>query len=245
MMANRRPARQKSAQIAARKSEAHTHSEAAKKLALIRLEDAVRELIIGISDPDERRTAIREALAEAAEGLEGSNPDIAKKFEEVLEQFAEFEQRETQKETLAAPVASVVNLQDIFIEECSARRTPAGFSSSDKHSAWTSVEKEAIGRLDAKGLLYIKLPFSMKIQQEINQLDDEEALAASTPAVEIRCRFVLVYGLSSYDGLSDENLSAFAQTSGIFSAWPYWREFVHSASMRLSIPPIVLPTYRI
>jgi hypothetical protein len=245
MMANRRPASQKNTQIAARKSEAHTHSEAAKKLAAIRLEDALRELLVDISDPDERRTAIREALAEAAESHEGSNRDAANKIREVPERFAEFEQRQTQEKTLAAPVASVVNLQDIFIEECSARRTPAGFSSSDKHHAWTSVEKEAIGRLEAKGLLYIKLPFSLKIHQKINQLDDEEALAASTPAVEIRSRFVLVYGLSSYDGLSDENLSAFAQTSGVFSAWPYWREFVHSASMRLSIPPIVLPTYRI
>ncbi len=245
MMANRRPVSQKSTRIAARKSEPHTHSEAAKKLAAIRLEDALRELLVDISDPDERRTAIREALAEAAESHEGSNQDVANKIREVQERFAEFEQRWTQEKTLATPVASVVNLQDIFIEEYSARRTPAGFSSSDKHHAWTSVEKEAIGRLEAKGLLYIKLPFSLKIHQKISQLDDEEALAASTPAVEIRSRFVLVYGLSSYDGLGDENLSAFAQTSGVFSAWPYWREFVHSASMRLSIPPIVLPTYRI
>lgn len=68
---------------------------------------------------------------------------------------------------------------------------------------------------------------------------------AEEPAVEIECRFVIEYFLPSMEGLSKENLIAFGGTSGVFSAWPYWREFVHSTSLRLSVPPIILPTYRI
>ncbi len=243
-MAKRTTAKHKTQKKSVRENEVQTNNEAVKGLAEIRVEEALHNLVDEIGDPNERFIAIRETLAEAADGYKDSDPDLANKFDELVRKLSENEKSEINKKAPAASVASVVNLQDIFIEECSARRTPEGASIGDVNRAWSSVEKETIGRLEAKGLLYIKLPFLLRVQRKISDLDDEEALAAITPAVEIRCRFVLVYAISSYEELSDENLAAFAQSSGVFSAWPYWREFVHSASLRLSISPIVLPTYR-
>lgn len=43
----------------------------------------------------------------------------------------------------------------------------------------------------------------------------------------------------------DEELEAFAATNGVFNSWPYFREFVHSCSSRMSLPPILLPLFRV
>ncbi len=83
----------------------------------------------------------------------------------------------------------------------------------------------------------LSIPFSLKAY------DGEEA-ATQPPDVEITCRFVVLYRVPSFDGITNDSLHAFARTSGVFSVWPYWRELVQSLSLRLSVPPIILPTYR-
>jgi hypothetical protein len=140
----------------------------------------------------------------------------------------------------ASPVAASVNLVGIFIEDCSARRTVEGFTDSEKTQIHVALKEAGIGRPEEEGnTFYVFLSYSLRAY---DKLGPEES---DPPAVEMTCRFVLAYSIPSFDGISDENLVAFGRTSGVFSAWPYWREFVHMMSLRLSVPPIVLPTYRI
>jgi len=139
---------------------------------------------------------------------------------------------------LALPVAAIVNLETILVEECSAKRVADVFTDPDDAKIVVAI-KAGVGRPPKDGeKFYINLSFALRaFKKEENEKSDP-------PTVEILCRFVLVYRVPSFEGLSDENLIAFGRTSGVFSAWPYWREFVHSSSFRLSVPPIVLPTYR-
>jgi hypothetical protein len=139
----------------------------------------------------------------------------------------------------ASPVAASVNLESIFIEECSARRTVEAFTDSEKTQIHVALKEAAIGRPEEGKTFYVFLSYSLRAYDKL------EPAESDPPAVEITCRFVLAYSIPTFEGLSDENLIAFGRTSGVFSAWPYWREFVHSMSLRLSIPPIILPTYRI
>jgi hypothetical protein len=139
---------------------------------------------------------------------------------------------------LASPVASIVNLEAIVTQECSAKRGVDDLPDDDNALIDLNVETDAIGRVEEQGLINISISFLLRGYADKNLTDSQP------PVVEIASRFLLVYRVLTFDGLSDENLYAFATTSGVFSVWPYWREFVHSSSFRLSIRPIVLPTYR-
>ena len=57
-------------------------------------------------------------------------------------------------------------------------------------------------------------------------------------------RYVLVYSIKSMEGLTAKNFDAFVKFNGVFNAWPYLREFMQTATSRLALPPLILPTYR-
>jgi hypothetical protein len=135
---------------------------------------------------------------------------------------------------IASPVAAVVNLEGILSQEFSARREPEGIP--EKSAVDLVMRLAGIEKGDSD-LLNVSIAFELRV---FGDKEDEEPKQV---LLEIKCTFLLIYRVSSFDGLSDENLMAFANTSCVFSAWPYWREYVHSASFRLSIEPIVLPTY--
>lgn len=95
------------------------------------------------------------------------------------------------------------------------------------------------------------------IQMQVGQTDDKpskivvelgmKATATydgndSDPAILISATFVLVYRLKeAIPDMSDEQLVAFGQHQGMLNAWPYWREFVQSATSRMGLPPLKMP----
>jgi hypothetical protein len=72
--------------------------------------------------------------------------------------------------------------------------------------------------------------------------DDENGDEVSTHDVDIRLVFDLHYHLHEPSNFpDDEELDAFAKINSVFNAWPYWRELAQSTSVRMGIPPIVIP----
>lgn len=72
-------------------------------------------------------------------------------------------------------------------------------------------------------------------------------LALGTSAgrdLHVDCEFELVYSLPEEAELDDEDLEAFGDISGTFSAFPYARELVQSLTSRAALPPLVLGTLR-
>jgi hypothetical protein len=65
------------------------------------------------------------------------------------------------------------------------------------------------------------------------------------PVILIEAQFLLVYSVPSTEGIEDRNLSAFVEINGVYNAWPYWREYVQNVSVRMGLPPITVPVYRI
>lgn len=47
------------------------------------------------------------------------------------------------------------------------------------------------------------------------------------------------------DELSDAALGEFAKHNGPYHAWPFWREYVHTACARLRIPLVPVPMYKL
>ena len=57
----------------------------------------------------------------------------------------------------------------------------------------------------------------------------------------IEAEFILRYSIDATDGFDDEHVKAFGWLNGIHNAWPYWREYVQSITVRLGLPPLTLP----
>ncbi|HIJ71489.1 MAG TPA: hypothetical protein HPP87_09020 [Planctomycetes bacterium] len=64
------------------------------------------------------------------------------------------------------------------------------------------------------------------------------------PLAKIQADMLLLYHIENLEGLTDEHFKHFADKNAVFNAWPYWREFVQSATARMQLPPLTLPTYR-
>ena len=68
--------------------------------------------------------------------------------------------------------------------------------------------------------------------------------APEEPFVSIETSFELQYRLPEGFRVDPDTLTTFAETNGIYNAWPYWREFVQSTFARMGLPPVVLPLLR-
>ena len=60
--------------------------------------------------------------------------------------------------------------------------------------------------------------------------------------VRITAEFVLEYAVAkSPVEVNDQVDNAFGKMTGVYNAWPYWREYVQSTISRLGLPPLALP----
>ena len=124
------------------------------------------------------------------------------------------------------------------MDDSYARRTAQAYTDPDAVRVVMGVGEAEVGEDDPLDRFFVRLRFTLKIVEK-------EAEEPSPSLVEMMARFVILYDLPKSDGITREGLVTFAGSSGVFSVWPYWREFVHSMSLRLAVPPIILPTYRI
>jgi hypothetical protein len=65
----------------------------------------------------------------------------------------------------------------------------------------------------------------------------------------LKCEFEIDYTFLAQGGPPAEQreqfFQAFADVNGLYNSWPYLRELVHSTVIRMGIPPVVLPVYRV
>ena len=63
--------------------------------------------------------------------------------------------------------------------------------------------------------------------------------------MRIEARFAITYAIGNHDDLTEDNYEAFGQRNGVYNVWPYWREFVQSTTVRMGLPALTLPVYKI
>ena len=72
-----------------------------------------------------------------------------------------------------------------------------------------------------------------------------EAGSEDTSHLLIAASFALDYLIEPAAEFPDDSLQAFAATNGVFNAWPYWREYVQNTCVRMGLPAITVPVFRI
>jgi preprotein translocase subunit SecB len=65
------------------------------------------------------------------------------------------------------------------------------------------------------------------------------------PVVLIDVSFILAYKIDNFQGLTQKGFEQFANLNGIYNAWPYWREFVQNTIIRMGLPSLSIPVFRI
>lgn len=131
-------------------------------------------------------------------------------------------------------VVKTVQIDRIFLVESSARRNvedPRKYRQVDLIIAHNA---HLHGRENNRFVVHAPIRVTVKEPE-----NNEELVRAK---VMLQISYSLPEQVS--DGISDEQLEAFAQLNGTFNAWPYWREYVHQVFQRMELPSIVLPLYR-
>jgi len=128
---------------------------------------------------------------------------------------------------------SKVELRSIKLVECSCR----GFAKELGESGEISVALN----WSARPILHSAEAFSVlaEIQTLLTPPDGGEDDGA-----RIWARFDLRYSLREKTELNEGLLEQFANMNGVFNVWSYWREFVQSTLLRMELPPVILPLYR-
>jgi len=67
----------------------------------------------------------------------------------------------------------------------------------------------------------------------------------SEPVILIDASFLVSYRIENFEGLSKKGFERFANLNGIYNAWPYWREFVQNTIVRMGLPSLSIPVFRI
>lgn len=139
--------------------------------------------------------------------------------------------RAVSKQELAVPVSARVEIRNVALVEAIVRCAPMPSGLPDDISAnvlvTTVVDKKSkVIRVQPRFILVGKYKDSEKEQ------------------VRIEAMFVLLYDLPSLEGLRKENFDAFGEVNGLYNVWPYLREFVQNATVRMGLPPLTIPVFR-
>ncbi len=133
-----------------------------------------------------------------------------------------------------ASVISSVELDDVRLVEASVQTTIR----STKEAGDVDITFKPGAKVPAPpvdGVFYILATAELDITSRKTK--------AST--VSIRATYELRYHLPEELPASATDLNQFAQTNGIFNAWPFFREFVQSSFERMHLPTLTLPVYRL
>lgn len=70
--------------------------------------------------------------------------------------------------------------------------------------------------------------------------------AQSPPVVAtLACTYAALYDLGEHRAYEEDEIDAFARTTGIFALWPYARAWAQDTTARMGLPPLTLPVYRL
>lgn len=137
------------------------------------------------------------------------------------------------KMDLAASVSERVEIMEITLAESVTKRGAVRDSLSAKLTMGVvNVETQ----VDKDNKVVCVRPHFV-VSAKYDDANDDELL-------RIEAQFVLRYRVPSLDGLRKANIDAFGEMNGLYNAWPYWREFVQSTTVRMGLPPLTIPVYR-
>ena len=139
------------------------------------------------------------------------------------------------KETLSAGlmVSDRVQLKDVRLVSCKCDQTPDAGLDKKNYNIDYSTEVQ----VDKKNNYVIVIAkFNFEAFRESK---------SQKPVIVIVSSFLLLYRIEDFSGLTQKGFEQFASLNGIYNAWPYCREFVQNTIVRMGLPSLSIPVFRI
>jgi preprotein translocase subunit SecB len=95
-----------------------------------------------------------------------------------------------------------------------------------------STSSKSTGKISATGMTLI---FDLRVRGKSRERN----------VIDISGRVEAIYDLPDSEPPTEPQMNAFAKTNGMLNVWPYWREYVQSATLRAGLPPLTLPLFRV
>jgi hypothetical protein len=130
-------------------------------------------------------------------------------------------------------VSDRVQLKDVRLLNSKCEQTPGATSGKKAYDIDYST-KVQIDRKNGYVVVIATFHFEAFIESKVSQ-----------PVILIDTSFLLLYRLEDFEGLTQKGFERFANLNGIYNAWPYWREFVQNTIVRMGLPSLSLPVFRI
>ena len=131
-------------------------------------------------------------------------------------------------------VSDRVQLKDVRLLNSKCEQTPGATSGKKTYDIDYSTEVQ-IDRKNGYVVVIATFHFEAFV----------ESKAVSQPVILIDASFLLSYRIEDFEGLTQKGFERFANLNGIYNAWPYWREFVQNTIVRMGLPSLSIPVYRI
>lgn len=130
-------------------------------------------------------------------------------------------------------VSNRVQLKDVRLLSSKCEQTPSAGSGKKAYDIDYSTEVQ-VDRKSGYVIVIAKFHFESFIGSK-----------ASQPVVLIDASFLLSYTIENFKDLTQKGFERFANLNGIYNAWPYWREFVQNIIVRMGLPTLSIPVFRI
>jgi hypothetical protein len=148
---------------------------------------------------------------------------------------------------LAAPIVASVKIKRVLLVDSETHASDEFYKSGTNPKGLTvqiGVPTIVFARLELLNHFEVKVEYTLTAGKMGGEIASEKDPAGPYPLLSIKSVFVLVYSIESMSEFSDNQLSAFANTNGVFNSWPFWREFVLNTTGRMGVPPITIPVFR-
>jgi len=137
---------------------------------------------------------------------------------------------------LALPVSNRVEIHDVCLVETRARKALVDDRLPEQLELQIGVKVRSEATKGKGCGITVVVEFDLA-----GRYTDVDSKVAP---LQIAATFQVEYTLGSLEGIKSENIKAFAELNGVYSAWPYWREYAQSVTVRMGLPPIPVPVYR-
>ncbi len=135
---------------------------------------------------------------------------------------------------LAIQVSDRIELETVRLMDCNCEQKrlcgPSKKSFDIEKSAQSSVDK-------GTNRVFVLANFTLKTFEIGSNVEE--------PFAVVDASFLLIYHADSLEEITDIAVEHFGNTNGIYNAWPYWREFVQNTIVRMGLPPLTIPVFRI
>jgi preprotein translocase subunit SecB len=130
-------------------------------------------------------------------------------------------------------VSDRVQLKDVRLAGSRCDQTPEAMSGKKTYNINHSTEVQ-VDRKSGYIVVIAKFHFEAFVESKAQQ-----------PVILIDASFLLSYKIENFEGLTQKGFEQFAKLNGIYNAWPYWREFIQNTIVRMGLPPLSIPVFRI